>query len=263
MPRLTWGSSGERFYETGIDRGVLYPEEGAGVSWTGLTSVAEAPTGGTARAYYLDGVKYLHISSAEEFEATISAFTYPDEFIECEGTSSPYPGLFITAQRRRTFGLSYRTLVGNDIDGLEHGYKIHLIYNALAEPSQRANATFNDSPGANNFSWKITTKPPVISGFKRTAHFIIDSRHTDPLALAALEEFLYGSDAAPAAMPTTEELLDIFINNSSFVVVDNGDGSWTATGTDSEIVMLDATTFEINAPGAVFIDAESYTLTSP
>lgn len=260
--RLVWGAIGERLFETGVDRGVLYVAGHPGIVWNGLTSVTESPSGGETTSYYIDGVKYLNVASAEDFEAILEAFTYPDEFEQCEGTSEPFHGLLLTHQGRVSFGLSYRSLVGNDVLGTEFGYKLHLVYNALAEPTQRQQQTMNDSPNPENFSWRLTTLPPEVTGYRNTAHFIVDTRRVDPLALAALEDILYGSEAITPRLPLPTEIFSIFTANSSFVVVDHGDGSWTATGTDEEIVVT-GTEFVIDTPSAVFIDAESYTLSSP
>jgi hypothetical protein len=262
VARLVWDAVGERFFETGVDRGVLYIDDEPGVPWNGLTSVSEVPSGGDAQSYYIDGIKYLNVPNPEEFEATIEAFTYPDEFVQCEGLVSPITGLFLTNQVRKSFGLTYRSLVGNDTEGPEKGYKIHLVYGALAEPSVRSNVTMDDSPTPQNFSWKITTLPPPVVGYRRTAHYIIDSRTTDPLALTAIEDALYGSESETSHLPTVAELFTIFETNSSFVVVDNGDGSFTASGTEFEVFMSGTDEFTINAPGAVIIDSDSYTLTS-
>ena len=262
MARLVWDVAGERLFETGIERGVLYVDDRPGEVWNGLISVSETPSGGDAQAYYIDGIKYLNVPNPEEFEGVIEAFTYPDSFTECEGLVSPITGLFITNQVRKPFGLSYRTTIGNDTEGIGKGYRIHLIYNALAEPTVRNNATMDDSPTPQNFSWKITTLPPPVVGYRRTAHYIIDSRVTDPLALTAIEDILYGSEALTSRLPLPTELIDVFETNSSFVVVDNGDGTFTASGTDFEVFMSGTDEFTINAPGADFIDADSYTLTS-
>lgn len=210
MTRMLWGDSGNRFFETGVDRGVLYLSDQDGVPWNGLTSVEESPTGGEARPYYQDGVKFLNISGREEFEATIEAFSSPTEFGVCDGTVSIQKGLFVTQQPRRAFGLSYRTMVGNDLDGVEHGYKIHLVYNALAAPSSRANSTMTNSPEATTLSWAITTLPPSFTGYKPTAHLVIDSRTTPKGLLSAIEDILYGSDAADPRMPLVSELISMF-----------------------------------------------------
>ena len=262
MPRLTWGDAGKRFYESGIDRGVLYVGSNPGVSWSGLVSVNEAPFGGAAKPFYFEGIKYLNYSAIEEYEATIEAFTYPDEFAVCDGTEAPFGGFYVTHQRRRSFGFSYRTRIGNDTNGSDHAYKIHLVYNALAEPTSVTNASFSDSVDPNNFSWKITTRPPAIQDFKRTSHFVIDSRFVAPGALAVMEAILYGTDEAAARLPSVTEVFEVFTENALFVVTDNGDGTWTATGPDYLIEMLDAVTFQIESPTAFFIDSDTYTLSS-
>lgn len=206
MAKIVWDKSGERFYETGVDHGVLYPlsTEGQydkGVPWNGLTAVTESPSGAEATALYADNIKYLSLLSTEEFGATIEAYTYPDEFALCDGSASLEKGVTIGQQDRKIFGLSYRTWVGNDVDGQEHGYKIHLIYGAQASPSEKGYATVNDSPEAITFSWEITTTPVNVTGFKPTASITIDSRTADPEALAKLEEVLYGKDEAEPAEP--------------------------------------------------------------
>lgn len=210
MSRMNWGNTGERFFETGVDRGVLYPANEDGVPWNGLTSVEESPSGGEARPYYQDGEKFLNIAAREEFEATIEAFSSPAEFGPCDGTASIQKGLFVTQQPRRAFGLSYRTKVGNDLDGPDHAYKIHLVYNALAAPSSRANGTLTNSPEATTLSWSITTLPPSFTGYKPTAHLIVDSRTTPKALLAAVEDILYGSDIADGRLPMPSELLSMF-----------------------------------------------------
>ena len=212
MAVLVWGNIGERYYETGVDRGVLFPQTGDGVPWNGLISVSEAPSGGEPRPYYLDGFKYLNLATAEEFAATIDAFSAPDEFNNCDGMPSIHNGLFITQQKRETFGLSYRTRIGNDVDGTDHGYKIHLVYNALTAPSSRSNSTLNDSPSPLVFSWGITTAPPPIAGFKPSAHFVIDSRKTPETLLKRIENILYGSSTGSSRLPSVDELMDLMVN---------------------------------------------------
>lgn len=211
MSRLTWNSVSERFYETGVDRGVLYIANQAGIAWTGLTSVEEAPNGGDARPYYIDGIKFLNIAAAEEFEATINAFFSPPEFGPCDGISSVQNGLFATQQPRKSFGLSYRTLIGNDVDGSGHAYKIHLVYNALAAPSSRSNNTIGDSAEPSMFSWQITTLPPALTGYKPTAHFVIDSRTTSVPILTRIENVLYGTESVAPRLPTPAELITLYI----------------------------------------------------
>lgn len=226
MTRLDWSALGERYFETGIDRGVLFVND-VGYAWPGLISVSESPTGGDARPYYLDGIKYLNLASAEEFGATVEAYYSPPEFGPCDGTVSVHNGLFATQQPRKSFGFSYRTRVGNDTDGADHGYKIHLVYNALAAPTQRAYAAISDSVDPTALSWAVTTLPPAATGVKPTAHFVIDSRYAPVDLLATIEDILYGSDAAAARMPDAEELVSLFTGNG--IVYDAG--SPTSAGT--------------------------------
>lgn len=209
--RLVWGARSERFFEIGVDNGVLYnASDSLGVAWSGLISVSESPSGGEPRPYYYDGIKYINIASAEEYEATIVAFGAPAEFNICDGVASINNGLFATQQPRKPFSLSYRTKVGNEIEGMHHAYKIHLVYNALAAPSQRKHDSIGDSTDPSTFTWDITTLPPAITGYKRTAHFIIDSRSTPELVMTELTDILYGTDVTAARIPDTEELLAIF-----------------------------------------------------
>lgn len=198
MAKLKWDQTGERLYETGVKNGVLYiPTAGVyskGVAWNGLTAVTESPSGAEATALYADDIKYLSLMSTEEFGATIEAYTYPDEFAACDGSAELVDGVTIGQQNRSTFGLCYRTAIGNDTDGNEHGYKLHIIYGALASPSEKAYATINDSPEAITFSWEITTTPVNVTGAKPTASLVIDSTKADSTKLAALEDILYGKD---------------------------------------------------------------------
>lgn len=205
MSRLVWDKTGERLYETGVKNGVLYiPASGVyskGVAWNGLTAVTESPSGAEATALYADDIKYLSLMSTEEFGATIEAYTYPDEFAECDGSADIADGVTIGQQTRKTFGLCYKTTIGNDVDGNGYGYKLHIIYGALASPSEKAYATINDSPEAITFSWEITTTPVNVTGAKPTASLVIDSTKADPTKLAALEDILYGKDGDGGAEP--------------------------------------------------------------
>ena len=205
MSKIVWDKTGERYYETGVKNGVLYIPTGGvyskGVAWNGLTAVTESPSGAEPTPLYADDIKYLNLMSNEEFGATIEAYTYPDEFAECDGSASIATGVMIGQQNRKTFGLSYRTALGNDTVGNDYGYKLHLIYGALAAPSEKGYATINDSPEAITFSWEVTTTPVSVTGFKPTASITIDSTKADPAKLAALEKILYGSDDAPATEP--------------------------------------------------------------
>lgn len=199
MSRITWDATGERLYETGVKNGVLYPMKDKaypkGVPWNGLTAVTESPSGAEPTALYADDIKYLNLPSTEEFGATIEAYMYPDEFGECDGTAEIAPGITIGQQTRNTFGLCYRTVLGNDTENNNHGYKLHLIYGALAAPSEKGYQTINDSPDAITFSWELSTTPVSVKGFKPTASMTIDSTKVDPEKLAALEDILYGKDA--------------------------------------------------------------------
>lgn len=208
--RLTWGALDERFFETGVDRGVLYTGDGIGVAWNGLTAVNESSTGGDPKPAYIDGYKFRNVASTEEFAASIEAFSAPREFGPCDGSVSLQKGLMATQQPRRAFNFSYRTLIGNGEDGIDHGYKIHLVYNALAGPAQRTNNTIGDSAEATKISWDITTLPPSFVGLKPTSHYIIDSRDTPRQLLAAIENILYGTDANTARMPLVSELVTLF-----------------------------------------------------
>lgn len=214
MAKLVWDQSGQRFYETGVSNGVLYvqDESGAypkGVAWNGLTAVTESPSGAEATPLYADDIKYLELYSAEEFGATIEAYTYPEEFEACDGSAEIAVGVTIGQQTRKAFGLCYKTVVGNDVKGNELGYKLHLIYGCKAAPSEKAFQTINDSPEAITFSWEVTTTPVAVEGFKPTANLVIDSTKVDAEKLAALEAKLFGSDSEEAALPLPDEIVDM------------------------------------------------------
>lgn len=214
MAKLVWDKTGERLYETGVRNGVLYvqDENGAypnGVAWNGLTAVTESPSGAEATAIYADDTKYLNLMSAEEFGATIEAYTYPDEFKECNGEGELVAGIVIGQQTRRAFGLCYRTVIGNDIKGETYGYKLHFIYGAMASPSERAYSTINDSPEAIAFSWEVKTTPVNVTGFKPTALLTIDSTKVDAAKLAALEAIIYGSESEEPRLPLPDEVAQL------------------------------------------------------
>ena len=211
MSKLVWDATGERLYETGVDSGVIYPlgTEGTypkGAAWNGLTAVTESPSGAEATPLYADNIKYLNLMSAEEFGFTIEAYMYPDEFAECNGESSLATGVSISQQKRKQFGLSYRSMIGNDVEGDAYGYKLHLVYGALAAPSEMAHNTVNDSPEAATMSWECSTTPVVVNGFKPTAHLVIDSTKANPEKLAALEKILYGDTEVEARLPLPSEV---------------------------------------------------------
>ena len=214
MSKLVWDQTGDREYETGVKNGVLYPQgEGGtypkGVAWNGLISVTESPSGAEATALYADDIKYLNLMSNEEFGATIEAYMSPEEFDQCDGTASLATGVSIGQQKRKTFGMAYKTTIGNDVDGNDHGYKIHLIYGALAAPSEKAYSSINDSPEAMTLSWEVSTTPVTVDGFKPTATVVIDSTKADPTKLAALEAVLFGSAEKEARLPLPDEIVSI------------------------------------------------------
>lgn len=221
MSKLVWDTTGDRTYETGLNHGVLYPINASGaytpgVAWNGLSSVSESPSGAEANAIYADNIKYLNLYSAEEFGATIEAYTYPDEWAQCDGSANLADGVILGQQDRKTFGLCYRTVLGNDTEGDSHGYKLHLIYGAKASPSERQYQTINDSPEAVTFSWEITTTPINVNGYKPVSCITIDSTKADATKLAALEAILYGSDGTEGGtgtdprLPLPDEIATIF-----------------------------------------------------
>lgn len=211
MSKIVWDNVGERYYETGVNKGVLYLMDASGaykngVAWNGLTAVTESPSGAESTALYADDIKYLNLVSAEEFSATVEAYTYPDEFAECDGSASLVEGVMIGQQVRKTFGLCYRTTMGNDVQGNGYGYKLHLIYGCTAAPSEKAYSSINDSPEAITFSWEINTTPVNVTGHKPTALITIDSTKVDATKLAALEAKLYGSDNEEPQMLLPDEI---------------------------------------------------------
>ena len=207
MAKLTWDNVGEHLYETGVRNGVIYPQNSdgtyaTGVAWNGLTAVTESPSGAEANPIYADDIKYLNLYSAEEFGATIEAYTYPDEFAECDGSASPVDGMTIGQQARKAFGFCYRTVLGNDVNGEDHGYKLHILYGCRVSPSEKAYQTINDSPEAITFSWELTTTPVAVNdSYKPTACVVIDSTKADTTKLAALEATLYGGDNTEPTLP--------------------------------------------------------------
>ena len=214
MSKIVWDQTGERLYETGVKRGVLYVQDSGGtypkgVAWNGLTAVTESPSGAEATALYADDIKYLNLMSNEEFGCTIEAYTYPDEFAVCDGSASLAKGVSIGQQPRKTFGLCYRTTLGNDTDGNDYGYKLHMVYGCLAAPSEKAFSTINDSPEAITFSWEVSTTPVNVAGHKPTAHLEIDSTKADPVKLAALEKILYGDTDTEARLPLPDEIVTL------------------------------------------------------
>ena len=214
---LVWDQTGEKFYETGVKNGVLYVQhtDGTypkGVAWNGLTAVTESPSGAEKTPLYADDTKYLNLMSAEEFGATIEAYTYPDEFAQCDGSAEIAEGVTIGQQARKTFGMAYKTTLGNDVSNNDYGYKLHIIYGALASPSEKGYSTINDSPEAITFSWEVTTTPVNVTGKKPTASLVIDSTKANSEKLAALEKILFGSAEANARLPLPDEIATLMKN---------------------------------------------------
>ena len=213
MSKLVWDQTSERLYETGVKNGVLYVQESGaypkGVAWNGITAVTESPSGAEATALYADDTKYLNLISNEEFGATVEAYMYPDEFAVCDGSAALVEGVMLGQQKRKSFGLCYRTTLGNDVDGNDYGYKLHIIYGATAAPSEKAYATINDSPEAITFSWELTTTPVAVTGYKPTSCITIDSTKVDAGKLAALEAVLYGDESEEARLPLPDEIATI------------------------------------------------------
>lgn len=214
MPKLKWDQIGERLYETGVDKVVLFPMEstgqyGTGVAWNGISAVNESPSGAEPTALYANNGKYINLISNEDFAATIEAFMYPDEFEECDGSKEIAPGVVIGQQKRKVFGLSYRTLLGNDVDGNDHGYKLHIVYGCLAAPSENNHSTVNDSPEAGTMSWSVSTTPVEVADAKPTATVTIDSTKADKAKLKKLEDMLYGTDEVESKLPLPAEVISV------------------------------------------------------
>jgi hypothetical protein len=260
MTRLLWDQIGDRFFETGIDRGVLYLESGAIVAWNGLTSVNEDFEDDVTEPTHLDGIKFLEHPKIGDFSATLTAITYPDEFLECEGVIN-LDGMLVDGQTPTRFGLTYRTKVGNDLEKEDLSYKIHVLYNLTAVPDTRTYETVTAQTSPMEFSWRILGVPALAPGYKPTAHIIFDLRYLPELMVQDLEDLLYGTVDESPRLPTMADLVYFGAHWQIFWIQDHGDGTWTAHDHGEYITMLDETTFEIDSPSAVYIDAESYTIT--
>lgn len=254
MTTLSWHTPGANGFEAGVDRGVLYPSEGdTAVPWNGLVRVTDSSTGGAATPYYFDGVKYLNMATPEEFAGTIEAFTYPDEFMQFDGSLELDNGLILTAQKRKSFGLSYRTKVGNELD-VDEGYKIHLLYNVLASPSNKSHDTVNASASPMNFSWAITTTPVLISGKRPTAHVILDSRNMTSELLAYIEGLLYGTPTAPPSLPPISDLQELvtdYVPFQAFLIGIPPDYVGYVAGGNPSVQLIGAGGFDMNHPTVV------------
>lgn len=268
--KLTWDQLGERTYETGVDHGVLYiPNSNGvytnGVAWNGLVSVSESPSGAEANAQYADNIKYLNLTSAEEFGATIEAFTYPDEFNQFDGLAVPAAGVTVGQQTRKTFGLSYRTLLGNDLEGNDYGYKLHLVYGCQASPSEKAYSTVNDSPEPITFSWELTTTPVAVTGLKPTSTITINSTEVSPTDLAALELILYGDTGVDPALPSPDDVIALFGSGAITVTpsepaFDSGTNTITIPATAGVVYYIDD---EPVPAGSVVITEDTFVVARP
>jgi hypothetical protein len=260
---LTWDDVGERIFQSGVDRGVLYLQDGTVVAWNGLTSVEESSSG-ELKSFYIDGVKYLENLTSRDYVGHLKAFTYPDEFDSVNGIATVVEGFEAYEQPSKSFNLSYRTRIGNDFDGTDYGYKIHILYNVLAQPDSYAYATSDDS-GAKpiEFGWTLTGTPPKIDRFRPTVHVAIDSTKTPPDVLQILENQMYGTDTSPPKLPTFQEIEEYFGYLGALIIIDHGDGTWTAIDeSNGYITMLDSTTFFIDHADVTYLDPDTYQISS-
>lgn len=270
MSVIKWNTPGTRLFEAGVQKGVLYPKKGPGVPWNGLISVSEKAEGGAPKVVYLDGIKIRNTIPSKEFAATITAFTYPDELAPAEGVVAiagsngvgEAGGMSFDNQTPEEFGMSYRTEIGNDTEGISHGYKLHLVYNALITPPSRDRKAISGNPDPLAFTWDITTTPVMLLGYRPTAHFIFDSTKTDEFLMDAIEEMLYGTETKAPRLPTPNDFIALYAGWLSFKVVDNKDGTWTATGPPEVIKMISSTMFSIDWYSATLTGPDSYTLSS-
>lgn len=263
MATLIWDKVGERVYQGGIDRGVLYLQEGKAVVWNGLTGVEDA-SNSELKSFYLDGVKYLQTLLPQEFVGKLKAITYPDEFEAIIGTVPVIEGFYAREQPPKSFNLSYRSRIGDDIDGIEHGYKIHILYNIVANPDPYAFNTFSDA-GAQpvEFVWNLTGTPEKMFRIRPAVHVVIDSTKTTPEIMQMLEEKLYGTEMSNASLPSLQDIADYFGYLAALLIIDHGDGTWTAIDEGNDyIVMLDPTTFSIENADTVILDTNTYTISS-
>lgn len=264
MTKLTWDESGEKIFETGLDRGVLYLNDGSGVAWNGLTSFDENDVNGVEE-YIFDGHKIGNFPFSGDFTGKLKAFTYPDEFLSYTGveTNNDISGLQIPYQAGRlSFGLSYRTLVGDDVDGIDFGYKIHILYNLIAIQDEIEYKSLGDDLDPYEFGWEVFSTPEFVDGFHPTAHVVVDTRYLSETRLSHLEDILYGTETSQPRLPGLSDLIESVTNSFLVTITDNGDGSWTAEGPDDLVFMTDETTFSIISDGVTVIDPDTYDITS-
>lgn len=261
MSRLTWDDSGSRYFEAGVDRGVLYVENSAGVPWVGLISVDETSSQADVNSLFLDGYNYANVSTPDRMTLSISAFTYPVEFSECDGSKHVRSGLFFGQQKRSSFGLSYRTMVGNDTTGSPSDYKIHVVYNLTATPPGRSRKTIAESIEASAFSWEAVSKPKMVDRYNPVAVMVIDSRLTHPVTLSAVEDILYGTDSSVARIPTPTEIISLYDIPVQWEVTDLGDGDFKIAGTDDNVRDIGNNMILIDHPDVAIVDDETFTVT--
>jgi len=247
MSRITWNAPNERVFETGIDRAVLYLNDGSATPWNGLISVDEKGSDGVVSSY-LDGLPYLHFPIPKDYSATIEAYTYPDAFSEILGLVeiNDIAGMYADSQVGATFSLSYRTLIGNATEGIDYAYKIHLVYNAVVVPPSFGYDSMGSDINASTFSWDISAVPVPVEGYRPTAHFVIDTRHMDPEIVVKLERILYGDETTDASLPEPIDVIELLAYGGAIIIIDNGDGTWTAKGSRHNIYLLDEDTFQID-----------------
>lgn len=262
MATLVWDKVGDREYQTGVDHGVLYLHDGTVAVWNGLSEIEEG-SNSDLKSFYLDGVKFLENLSPGDFLGKLKAFTYPEEFDRVNGTVDPAPGLTYYEQPPQSFDLSYRTKIGNDLEGTDHGYKIHVLYNLLANPENHVFGSVDSSVQPIEFSWSLTGTPQKTDKFRPTVHISIDSRTAPPELLQALEDILYGTDTIQPSLPPIQEIADLFGWLGALIIIDYGDGTWSAFDeSDTYITMIDDTTFQIDGADATYLDADTYTISS-
>lgn len=250
MTRISWNAPGDRFFDAGLDRGVLYPKNGKPVPWNGLTGVEETGAEGAA-VYYIDGRPFLYLPKPKEYEATLKAYTYPDEFSKVMGIVEVADGMYLDSQLGDSFDLSYRTLIGDGAQGVERGYKIHLVYNAVVAPQSLAYETISTSINPVEFNWQIQAVPTRVEGFRPTAHIIIDTRHMADAKIAELEALIYGDDVTEAEMPNPQVIFDLLHYGESIIITDNGDGTWNAEGSYANVYMVAPGVFRIDNVDAI------------
>ena len=262
MTTLVWDQTGQHFYESAISKGVFYDSYGVGTSWNGLTSVEENVVN-EVQPVYFDGTKFNDIVTLGDFSAVLKAWTYPDEFLPYEGILEEQAGFFVADQPISRFGLSYQTKIGNDLEGLEYGYKIHVLYNLTANPSARTYESISSEPHPHEFEWNITGIPEYIENYRATVHIILDSTKLDPWLLEDIESILYGDENGDAYLPPLKGFATFIRKWDRLIIIDHGDGTWSAESPrDEDIVMLDDTTFQITSDTAVYLDPDTYNISS-